>query len=707
MRQLLIVSICFFYSITLSAQEATEEVMDSLNQVYDAAKKTSFDRAKQVLFNALEDADAENNLYLKVKILRKLAIAQAANRRFISAYQEYVVLLEACEAIGDSICMGETYNRIGHIHMLKNEYPLALTNGLEGVRLLHQYQDSIPNKLAAGYDELVYTYWRINRLEEAENYALRSLSLRQNHAMDSALVTKSARIVGETYLRKNILDKAQKYLDLAVAHSRNPTHLLRTNLARLAEKKGDLQLALYHHEQALAYMETRVKRKRRPIPYISITIDVAVTHTKLQQYDQAIEYYEKALAVAEEEQLEYETASSIYKGLSEVYEHQKEYQKSLEYYKAMNVVQDSVRRAANEEKIKELEAQYQARKQAEEIVQLNELNIQRTRERNSLSIGIGIMLLLTGLIYNLYRSRRIIIKDLAAQKAATEKVLEELKATQSQLIQSEKMASLGQLTAGLAHEINNPVNFIASNVKALKMDFEDLEPLMNRLKNLESADNEAITLEEIKKLSKQVQFSLLQSELDEIIKSIDRGVARTTDIIKNLKTFSRKTSGQFALANLNEGLQSTLAILNHEIKEHQINVETQFDNLPLIHCDISLLNQVFVNILSNAIQAVSETDKPSIKISTKVQEKYVQIKIEDSGMGMDEKTRQKIFEPFFTTKEVGKGTGLGLSISYNIIKQHQGIIEVHSEQGVGTVFTILLPIIMKDKRSKTRKGISG
>ncbi|MEM9886656.1 MAG: ATP-binding protein [Bacteroidota bacterium] len=685
-----IISMCLFTSV--SAQERTGTIMDSLDKVFDAARAISFDSARTVMIGAVADADAKNDLPLKTEVLKRLALSEATNRRFISTYDRYLELLEACKAVKDSICIGKTYNRIGHIHMLKNQYPLALTNGLEGVRILSRYEDIIPDDLAAGYDELVYTYWRIDRLEEAENAALRSLEIRIKHASDSTKISKSARAVGETYYRKNQLDKSQQYLDMAVDYSDNPNHLVNSSLARLAEKKGDLRLALFYHKEAFAYIDELMKRKKRPIPYIRIITNVADHYAKLYDYENAIFNYEKALSFAKQENLEYETASAIYKGLSQVYEELGNYEQSLAYYKSRDVIQDSVRRAANEEKINELEAKYQAQRQAEEITQLNALNQQRTRERNWLFVGITVTLLLAALIYNLYRSRHIIINNLASQKLATESVLEELKSTQSQLIQSEKMASLGQLTAGLAHEINNPVNFIASNIKALKMDFQDLAPLLEKLKQLETSKEEKVNTEELKVLVKQVEFGLIESEIEQIIGSIDRGVARTTNIIKNLKTFSRKTSGEFAPVNINEGLDFTLTILNHEIKAKEVEIQRQFGVLPLVHCDLSLLNQVFVNIISNAIQAVASSQERIIKIATQQQSERVQIKIADTGMGMDEATSQKIFEPFFTTKKVGKGTGLGLSISYNIIKQHQGTIEVDSTPNVGTTFTISLPI---------------
>ncbi len=298
---------------------------------------------------------------------------------------------------------------------------------------------------------------------------------------------------------------------------------------------------------------------------------------------------------------------------------------------------------------------------------------------------------------NLKRNKRLLeatvkerTEDIQYQKDQLEKTIQELKATQAQLVQSEKMASLGQLTAGIAHEINNPVNFIASNVEALKLDFADLQTLLNRIDELPNCDNPQRCLEEINHLSNALDVTLLKTEIADLIGGVERGAQRTKDIVSGLRTFSRDNKDKFELANIHEGLDSTLIILGNKLKD-RIRIKKEYGEIPEVYCQISKLNQVFLNIINNAIQAINE-DEGLITISTKAIDQHVQVSISDTGPGMDEMTKKRIFEPFYTTKEVGKGTGLGLSISYGIVEHHRGKIQVESQAGKGATFILILPI---------------
>jgi len=316
-----------------------------------------------------------------------------------------------------------------------------------------------------------------------------------------------------------------------------------------------------------------------------------------------------------------------------------------------------------------------------------------------------VLLTVAGIIWALYqnsvgnlkRNKRLLeetvrerTEDIRFQKDQLEKTLQELKATQAQLVQSEKMASLGQLTAGIAHEINNPVNFIASNVEALKLDFADLQMLLDRIDELPNCENPQKCLEEINQLSASLDVTLLKTEIGDLIGGVERGAQRTKDIVSGLRTFSRDNKDRFELANIHEGLDSTLVILGNKLKD-RIQIKKEYGEIPKVYCQISKLNQVFLNIINNAIQAIND-EEGVITISTRAVEEHVHISISDTGSGMDELIKKRIFEPFYTTKEVGKGTGLGLSISYGIVEHHRGKIQIESEPGQGATFTLILPI---------------
>ncbi|HEY0670080.1 MAG TPA: 7TM diverse intracellular signaling domain-containing protein [Sphingobacteriaceae bacterium] len=276
--------------------------------------------------------------------------------------------------------------------------------------------------------------------------------------------------------------------------------------------------------------------------------------------------------------------------------------------------------------------------------------------------------------------------------------LVELKEAQGQLVEAEKMASLGQLTAGIAHEINNPINFVTSNINPLKRDVDMLLEAISRIEEMGlSEDNKEVKEKLIEEYKEEIDLDYLKMEINHLLKGINEGASRTAEIVKGLRIFSRLDEDDFKRASVNEGLDSTLIIVNN-LLDNKIKVIKDYGDIPLIECYPGKLNQVFLNILSNGIHAIKQRHKDApggeIKISTRAENESVLITIGDNGTGMDETTKKKVFEPFFTTKDVGEGTGLGMSIVYNTIKRHEGEIEIHSTPGVGTEFVIKLPVFL-------------
>lgn len=272
----------------------------------------------------------------------------------------------------------------------------------------------------------------------------------------------------------------------------------------------------------------------------------------------------------------------------------------------------------------------------------------------------------------------------------TTTALAELKSAQTKLVESEKMASLGVLTAGVAHEINNPVNFISNGIVSLKQNFTDVEMLIQAFMELNSEQIPPEQWLKIQELRKKTQPAELMQEIQELFDSIKNGANRTSEIVKGLRNFSRLDENEMKKANLEEGIENTLVILNNRVK-NRVAIIKEFGNIPDVMCYPGQLNQVFMNLLHNASDAINGEGEIRIKTSSDDQHAYVTIS--DSGQGMPEEIRSKIFEPFFTTKPVGKGTGLGLSIAYGIIEKHKGSIEVESEPGKGTTFLITLPLL--------------
>ncbi len=284
--------------------------------------------------------------------------------------------------------------------------------------------------------------------------------------------------------------------------------------------------------------------------------------------------------------------------------------------------------------------------------------------------------------------------------------LEELATTQAQLIQSEKMSSLGQLVAGIAHEINNPVNFINGNITPAN---EHIQYLINFISLYQKYYPEPIP--EIQALAQEIELDFIKDDLSKILSSIKMGTERVRQIIVSLRNFSRLDEAEIKSVDIHEGIDSTLLILQSRLKDKPerpaIEVIKEYGTLPKVECYPCQLNQVIMNLLTNAIDAIEISgnyQQGKITISTDViDNKQVKIQITDNGCGMTEKVKQKIFDPFFTTKPVGSGTGLGLSISYQIINKHGGKLKCISQPHHGTEFFIQIPINMNMNNKSTLK----
>ncbi len=285
--------------------------------------------------------------------------------------------------------------------------------------------------------------------------------------------------------------------------------------------------------------------------------------------------------------------------------------------------------------------------------------------------------------------------ELAASNNELNKTLNELKSAQAQLVDAEKMASLGQMTAGIAHELNNPINFVSSNITPLKKDLEEVFEILDHYERIEPDQSpQSRHLQEARNLAVNYDLGFLKTEINQLLTGIADGANRTAEIVKGLRIFSRLDEDTLKKADINECLRSTLIILKSSIKTEAKVYDDLTLDLPEINCYPGKLNQVFMNILVNAMQATAASGKPydqrRVEVSTQFDHEHVYVSIRDNGTGMPPEVKAKIFDPFFTTKEVGQGTGLGLSIVLGIINDHKGKIEVNTNQGEGTEFLLTL-----------------
>ena len=293
-------------------------------------------------------------------------------------------------------------------------------------------------------------------------------------------------------------------------------------------------------------------------------------------------------------------------------------------------------------------------------------------------------------LVNEITEREKIHGELVTEHAEVRSLMGELDDAHSQLAQSEKMASIGQLAAGVAHEINNPVGFISSNIYSLKGYTEDLLELIATYEaTLTKANLDKELTQTIEEKKSELDIEFLKEDVTNLVAESLDGTDRVKKIVNDLKDFSRVGQEQWEASDLVQGIESTLTICSNEIK-YKAEVVKDYSALPLVECIPSQINQVILNLLVNAAQAIDE--RGQITLATRLNGDTAEIEISDTGKGIAEENLSKIFDPFFTTKPIGKGTGLGLSLSYGIIQRHHGTLSAKSKVGEGTSFLIRLPL---------------
>ena len=288
-----------------------------------------------------------------------------------------------------------------------------------------------------------------------------------------------------------------------------------------------------------------------------------------------------------------------------------------------------------------------------------------------------------------------LFKDLEKKNTELENTYDELRESQQKIIQQEKMASIGQLAAGIAHEINNPVGFVMSNLNSMGKYSERLSQFIKiqseAIERLSKADTDhAAVLDGLHKKRQALKIDFVANDFINVIKESLEGTERVKRIVQDLKNFSHKDENEYKPADINDGIESTINVVWNELK-YKADVKKEYGKIPLTKCNIGQLNQVFMNLLVNAVHAIEEHGEISVR--TEHRDGDIVVSVSDTGRGIPEDKLNRIFEPFFTTKEVGEGTGLGLSIAYDIVKKHNGEILVTSEIGKGSTFTIKIPIV--------------
>jgi len=616
-------------------------------------------KIQEVIKDKKEIADCHSNIGV---IFEKQA-------KYKEAMESQTIAINLRKEIGDKEGIAASLNFIGLVHRRQGEYAEAMKNHLSALKILEETGDK-PG-MAYAYHDMGMMYFLQGNLRESMNNSLIALRLYKE--------IKNKRGIADSYGSIGILKYYQGNFEESVENistalkifteigDKQDVGVYYNNIGFLYKEKGNYAEALKNLTLAVKISEEIGDKTNLAETYESL----GETYLAMNKFSAAISVLNKAIKAATEINANRIT-KECYSAMSGTYEKLNDYKNAYKYHKLYS----GIKKIIDEEdsrKIAEMKTNFETEKRDKEIQLLNKdkkLKEQESKQqsiiKNIFIVSFFVALLIAGLFFSRNRLRQ------RSNKIIT-RAYNDLKKAQAQLVQSEKMASLGQLTAGIAHEINNPINFVSANVNPLKRNFAELVDLIKNKKAL-NADELNYTI----------------NETHQLLTGIEEGSRRTAEIVKGLRNFSRLDEEDMKKANVNEGILSTLILLKSKLKQKNIEVINSFDDLPETECYPGQLNQVFMNLITNAIDSIGQDGK--ILISTLKENNQIKISIRDTGKGMSDEIKQKIFDPFFTTKDIGKGTGLGLSISYGIIEKHHGKIEVKSKMGEGSEFVITLPV---------------
>lgn len=567
------------------------------------------------------------------------------------ALNELISAVACYEETGEKKRLATCYNNIGNIYRRKDELDESLLFHEKALAIRRELDDI--GGIGQSMGNFINIYMAQGKWEDAESYAKQVLQIRKDIGDKPDLV--------DIYISLAFIEKEKGNLDGSKKF--------------LNEGRG---IAKEINTANWSYIENKLG-------------EIYLEETN---YEQAVPHFKKAIELSEKFKMN-EVGLLALKGLSEAYSSSGNYQSALDAQKKYQSRKDTIDKILKEKDLQIANEEFAKKQQQDEINRLNKETKKRNKVEYYLILALITLCILAGFAIYTNGQRNRAYQLLREEKQQTEELLESLKNTQFRLLQSEKMASIGQLTAGIAHEINNPVNFVANNVEALKMDIQDMLGLLYMVNDL-PPDTSTPELKEIVETKRTIDLPFLLKEIDMLFKSIEKGTKRTTEIVNSLRYFSREDRGEFSQVDVHDVLNSSLAILQNFIKSYGV-FERDFGDVPFILGQPGKLSQVFLNILNNAAHSIkeryrnSDNEKGWIRIRTEKLDSDVRITVSDNGNGMEIETLERIFEPFFSTKPVGEGTGLGLSISYAIIQQHNGKITVDSSPGQGAIFTVDLP----------------
>ncbi len=655
---------------------------------------------------ALEAIELGRKLGYKKGVARaysKLAISFQVRGNYTLAFENYQKALDLYREVDDLEGAAKIFNNLGILFIDQGNYQKSLEYYSNALKVFEEIGKKIS---AAGVlNNIGEIYEKLDKLDQALEYYDKSykiFSSMQGFEREKAhiLINK-----GRIHFNKGDMSFALKYYQQALYISLNFDE--KSYVANCYKNIGEIYFSQKNFEKALEYLNKSLKIIEEIGDKHGIAVcflSIGKIHGELRNALLSQSFNSKSLKIAREIGAK-EIEMKALQNLSDQEFTLGNYAAALDYFKKHSVIKDTILGIETRKQIAEFQTKYDTEKKEQENIKLrmkNELQEQTIQKQIYASILVTVFLISAAILAIVFfrgqKKQKKVNLLLAQKNEEINSTLGKLRATQAQLVQSEKMASLGQLTAGIAHEINNPINFITTSLQGLQLNLKDLINLQKEYDDV-SPDNAKEKMENISSIKKEMKYDILLSELGELPGNILDGANRAAEIVKGLRAFTRLDEVEQKTVNIHKGIDSTISILEHQIDE-QIKVKKAYGDLPDIPCYPGKLNQVFMNVLTNAIESIKskkELREESIIIKTSLEEKngkeYAVIRISDTGPGLPENIKDKIFDPFYTTKDVGQGTGLGLSISLGIIKSHNGTIEVDSKPGEGTTFTIMIPIV--------------
>lgn len=691
------------------------------------------------LYQEKEDVDQALKNYVElIRVLSRDSLYGPLAKAYFMLAEDNTRFGLYNKAIGYFSRAGEYYDRSdslekvaevlvkqSELYQILDKHELADSTLKEAINLVQEHK--LKTELLTLFIMQVKVYYNLGEIEKmlSANLKIYEIYKEQNDPLKVAEILNE---IGFNYAALNNFEKALTEFTASYrtsSEARSPDSIgINTliNIGTTYSSLGEYNIAIDTLKAAERYSAT----DKTPERLAKIQNLMAETYLKAGDFSNALLYSNRSIQNAK-------LSNSImvlrdcFRTHSETLQESGDFKNGLEFYRLYVELNDSIERMAIRSRYELSEREHDAtinERRAilmvtnEEIEDLEYQNLEKefallTAEQELqkimqkrklyivifLSLGILFLLIVMGYFAKRKDNRLLnkqkesilnINRELEMKNAELAKAMEQLKMTQRKLIDSEKMASLGQLTAGIAHEINNPVNFISSNVDPLKMNIREIMEILKTYREVSKPLASDERMKKVKALEKKYKLDYLIEETDSLLKGISEGAQRTKEIVQGLRNFSRVDKQELKEVDLHELIESTLLLLRNKYKE-RIQIIKKYDrNIPHIECYPGQLSQVFMNLINNAIQAID--NEGTIRIETASGEINVLIAISDDGIGMDNTILKNIFDPFYTTKEVGEGTGLGLSISYGIIQQHNGQIEVNSKPGEGSTFRIVIPI---------------